>query len=169
MADPPYTRIVLHNGKEALIDLADFDRIAAFRWQFERRENREYARRTIERGGKFKVVRMHRFVLGLTDPKVLVDHINGDGLDNRRSNLRTCTNEENLRNRGPTVRNTSGYKGVWFNRSANNWRAYIRVNGKAHHLGAFGTAREAADAYDTAAIGHHGQFARLNFPPGSSG
>jgi hypothetical protein len=100
------------------------------------------------------------------DDTIEIDHVNGDGLDNRRENLRVATHAQNASNRGVRVNNTSGFKGVHANHSGRGkqWFAYITTNYKRQHLGMFGTAEEAARAYDAAAVRLHGEFARLNFP-----
>lgn len=117
-----------------------------------------YAERT--RQGK-----LHRFLLAA--PKgALVDHKNGDRLDNRRRNLRLCGNAESLRNRGklrPGGKSASPFKGVSFFRAEQRWAARISVDGKRIFLGYFENDADAARAYDAAAIKHHGTFARLNF------
>lgn len=95
-----------------------------------------------------------------------VDHINGDGLDNRRSNLRVCSHAENRRNSKKVSgrrKLASHYKGV-SHPSKNRWTASITVMWKTLHIGSFKTEIEAARAYDEAARNHHGVFARLNFP-----
>jgi len=105
---------------------------------------------------------MHRVILD-APMNMLVDHINGNGLDNRRENLRICTNTENLRNRGKDRDNTSGYKGVVIKKGEKKFRAQIRVNQKTIHLGSFSTPEEAARAYDDAAREYFGEFAWTNF------
>lgn len=91
-----------------------------------------------------------------------VDHINGNGLDCRRGNLRLCTKSENQRNRRPNQNGTSGYKGVGWYKKYNCWRVRIQVNGKKQHIGYFDNEIDAATAYDNAAKQLHGEFARLN-------
>jgi len=91
----------------------------------------------------------------------IIDHINGNSLDNRIENLRECTHAENLRNRGKTSINTTGYKGV-YNRNG-RFRSIIGINGKSIKLGTFDTAIEAAKKYDLEAIKLHGEFANTNF------
>lgn len=117
---------------------------------------------------------MHREILGLTDPKKeFVDHIDHNGLNNQRCNLRKCTKQQNNRNRNKVVtqRNTSQYKGVSIHIQYNStkeptvsWRAKIKsTNKKGTHIGLFKTEIEAATAYDNAAKIYHGEFAGLNF------
>ncbi len=105
-------------------------------------------------------VPLHRFITG-AEPEDIVDHVNGDKLDNRRSNLRVASLAENSCNRGMASNNTSGYKGVV--RRGNKFVAKIIHSGKYHHLGTYSTVESAAEAYDKAALKYHGPFARTNF------
>ena len=91
-----------------------------------------------------------------------VDHIDGDGLNNCRSNLRDGAGFKNSANRELASNNTSGYKGVGWNKRKEKWRASIMINGKPVFLGYFGTSKEAADAYDEAAVHHFGEYAKTN-------
>lgn len=95
-------------------------------------------------------------------PGQLVDHKNLNGLDNRRENLRLCTDGQNKANGRVRRDNTSGYRGVYWNSSANKWQAYISVNSQRLYLGVFSDAWDAATAYNEAATLHYGEFARLN-------
>lgn len=104
---------------------------------------------------------MHRLITGAGAGQQ-VDHINGNKLDNRRSNLRLCTQSENMRNRGATALNTSGFKGVHWSANDRKWRAGIKVEGKRIFLGLYLSKEEAAEAYNRAAESLHGLFASKN-------
>lgn len=162
--------IPLTRGLVALVSPEDFERISAFKWLAQSTGNgRFYACRadsSLAVGGKKRAyLLMHRVVLNA--PKgPLVDHINGDPLDNRRGNLRLCTPEENMHNmRKPRGCKLSRFKGVAFvqylNRK-NPWMAFIAASGKRTYLGYFPTEEDAARAYNTAALKLHGSFAHLN-------
>lgn len=108
---------------------------------------------------------MHRIILGLSKDDPFVDHINGNGLDNRRSNLRLCTNSQNQANRHHLpVHTSSRFRGVFWEKKSCKWKAGIKANGKSTHLGFFDSEIGAALAYDAAAREAFGKFARLNFP-----
>jgi hypothetical protein len=97
---------------------------------------------------------------------MVVDHIDGNGLNNRRSNLRICTRAENNRNRRPTPGGSSRFRGVYRCRVADRWIANLSVNNRTVYVGLFADEVEAALARDAAARKHHGRFAWLNFPEG---
>ena len=104
---------------------------------------------------------LHRVILGLKPgDKRQVDHINRDGLDNRRENLRICTSAQNQANRGPNRNNSCGFKGVAWNKTKDAWQATIQVSGKSIYLGRFPTKEEAHEAYRQAATKYFGEFAR---------
>ena len=98
---------------------------------------------------------------GLTDRKTQADHCDGNGLNNRRVNLRACKNTENQWNARIRADNTSGFKGVIWQEDMMKWRARIKVNGKLKHLGYYSTPKEAHAAYCRAAIELHGEFANF--------
>jgi len=151
--------IPLTQGLVALVDDADYAAVvAAGKWHANPDKHTFYARRTFRRDGGRQMVPMHRFITGWP----YVDHRNGDGLDNRRQNLRPADNSENSMNRGLAANNTSGFKGV--SRHERRWQSRIRLDGLLIHLGTFGTPEDAARAYDEAALALFGQFARPNFP-----
>lgn len=107
-------------------------------------------------------LRMHRVILGEYDPKNKLDHINGNGIDNRRSNLRRCDSQQNSMNSQIYKNNRLGLKGV--SKMKYGYKATISINREPIYLGFFKTPEEAANAYDSKAIELFGEFARLNFP-----
>jgi hypothetical protein len=155
--------IPLTKGAVAIVDDADYERMTTHRWCL---TSSGYARRSINpaRGKPYQHEFMHRVIAGA--PKgTVVDHINGNKLDNRRENLRICSAAENRWNRPkPQCASRSQYKGVHFIPTSDRWRAAIYVKHKKHNLGTFATELDAAQAYDRAAKELHGQFAVLNFP-----
>jgi hypothetical protein len=153
--------INLSRGKITIVDDADFDYLNQWRWKL---SSTGYAVRAYMVNGKTTRVRMHRLITNADKTKE-VDHINGNSLDNRRSNLRTCSHAENNQNKGKQSNNTSGYKGVMWDKGTGRWRAKIAKDGKDIHVGRFDDLVEAAKAYDMAALEVHGEFASLNFPP----
>ena len=154
-------KIPLTQGKFALVDEADCDLISNHKWWATKVGNVFYAGRTTKKAeGKKTTVYMHRVILDLKKGKQ-ADHINGNGLDNRRSNLRLCANQQNQRNQH-SIRGTSKYKGVCRDNGA--WLARIKVDYKTKHLGRFKNEIDAARTYDEAAIKHFGEFANTNFP-----
>lgn len=165
MSGTSATRVYLGRGLFAVIDTADAELVFEHRWYATRMGKRIYAYRRIRNGKNAPQEFMHRLLLGLDRHDGLsVDHVNGDGLDNRRANLRLATNAENGRNRGPNRNNTSGYKRVCWHRGAQKWLASIQVNRQQINLGLYDDPVEAALAYDRAAIEHFGEFAWTNFP-----
>lgn len=151
--------IPLTRGLVALVDDADYDLVvAAGKWHAGSEGSRFYARRSYQREGNRWSVRMHTLVTGWD----FVDHINGDGLDNRRQNLRPADDSKNSMNRGMRSDNTSGFKGVV--RRGSRWMARIKLHDRRTYLGTFATPQEAAHAYDAAALVLFGEFARPNFP-----
>lgn len=154
--------IPLSKGLFAKVDDEDFEELSKYRWHANvSRGVRPYAERKTARdpiSGRQGRVRMHRLVIGAVGG--IVDHINGDSLDNRKANLRICSNAENVQNVGPTAANTSGFKGLRFKRG--KWDARITANNKQFFLGSFDTKEAAAVAYNEAAKKLHGEFARLN-------
>ncbi len=154
--------VLLSRGLVAVIDDCDFELVSQFRWCARPRcsgDSKFYAHR---RSGPNKWVFMHRFVMRIADSSYPeIDHKNGDGLDNRKENLRICTHIQNLANSGSRG-GTSQFKGV--SRHRKKWQVSIRADGKRFFLGVFDKEIEAALAYDREAILHHGEFALLNFP-----
>lgn len=158
-------RIPLDKGKFTLVDDEDFVKLNRHNW-FTMKSPRTYYVATVIPSKKTKskqlTLKMHRFLMNF--PKSGIDHIDGDGLNNQRLNLRLATNAQNQWNSGLRIDNTSGHKGVCWNKNAKKWKAQIRCKSKYQILlGYFKTKEEAAKAYDNKAKEFHGEFARTNF------
>ena len=154
-------QIKLTQGKYALVDDEDFEYLNQFHWSV---DGSGYPQRAIKINGKHRPIRMHRDILKLNAGEH-ADHINHDKLDNKRTNLRKCTQQENNRNMPMLKTNTSGYRGVYEKKDKfrnNKWVSEIHVNNKKIHLGLFKTPEDAAQAYNKAAQQYFGEFARLN-------
>lgn len=154
--------IQLTQGKVVIVDEVDYQELSAYNWHVHRDGKRWYAisRQRTPKGGSHQI-RMHRLIMNAPDG-VDVDHIDGNGLNNTRMNLRLATRSQNSCNRNIRNDNTSGYKGVSFHRATGKWQATITVNGKSAYLGLYATAEDAGAAYDEVAGQIHGQFARTN-------
>lgn len=149
--------IKLTKGQFVIVDDEDFEHLNQWKWFAFKDHNSFYAHR---RDGN-SIVRMHRFLLSPKKDEV-VDHINRNGLDNRRENLRLCSHSENVRNSAKHIKSTSKFKGVYLPSGRDKWRAVIRINGKKKSLGTFASELEAAIAYNNAALKYFGKFAYLN-------
>lgn len=147
-------------GAETLLDDEDAPIASAFSWHVS--AGRYAAAWAVNGVGRYKVY-LHRLI-ARAEPGDAVDHINRNPLDNRRSNLRICSQRENSCNQSGARSNPSGLKGVSRTADGAKWRARIMVNRKEIHLGSHLTKEGAARAYDDAAIKHFGEFAYLNFP-----
>jgi len=155
--------IPLSQGFVALIDDAEYERVSAFKWSATKVKNTMYGIRNIRTTeGRTTSQLLHRFIMGVTDPAIEVDHEDHNGLNNQRSNLRRTVRGEHDGNRKKT-RGSSEYKGVSWSKDKGRWRACITI-GKTVHLGYFTDERGAALAYDTAARRRFGVFAKCNFP-----
>jgi len=158
--------ITLTRGYVALVDDDDFERVNQYTWhaQLDRRKSdgairTVYARRSIHKAnGAWKAQGMHVFIMGVKGP----DHIDGNGLNNQKYNLRPATAKQNHRSRALNINNTSGYKGVTWSKKTKKWIAQVRAHGKTFNLGHFANILDAAKAHDAAAIEHFGPFALTN-------
>lgn len=148
-----------NTGKVALVDEYDFYHLSQFSWSLIEQGQNSYAKTEINR----TTVYMHQLILVSPSKDFFPDHIDGNGLNNQRVNLRLVTRSQNQWNRSKTDSNvTSQYKGVYYAKDRQKWRAQINANGERKLLGQFKTEVSAAKAYNKAAIELHGEFAKLN-------
>lgn len=156
-------KIYLSQNRFALVDDLDYGQLSQFKWCVCKGCNTFYAMRSANICGKRTTIQMHREILGLShkDGKH-TDHIDGNGLNNSRSNLRICTNQQNSFNRKSSRGSSSVFKGVnWYKRNR-KWMAYIRHKNRRIHIGYFINEIDAANAYNRAAQKHFGEYAKLN-------
>ncbi|MFZ3265761.1 MAG: AP2 domain-containing protein [Terriglobales bacterium] len=161
--------IPLTRGYVALVDDCDYERVSQFKWHalMSPGKHTVYAVRNIRMAdGRRTAQLMHRFILGLTDPKILTDHQDRNGLHNWQDNLRIATRSPNCANAGKR-RNakTSRFRGVSWDKPRGNWQTEIQEGRARLYLGRFTDEVDAAKAYDRAALEHFGEFANLNFQP----
>ena len=154
--------IDLTQAMQTLIDDEDFERSNKHKWCASKNPDGSYvAVRSIATKKGRRLILMHREIMNA--PKgLLVDHRNHNTLDNRKSNLRICTNAENCRNKRVKEGYSSKCKGVHWNKLNKNWRARIMVNYIKKELGSFTDEKDAAQAYNEAALKYFGEFALLN-------
>ena len=150
-----------------VLDEDDVPVLGGFTWWAQQGRNTTYIRGEALKGTRStgRRVYLHRLILGVTDTAIVVDHRNGDGLDNRRANLRLATASQNGANTERRGGKYSQLKGVSYNRRARRWFAQISCGGVYTHLGYFASEIEAARAYDAAALLVFGEFARTNGMP----
>lgn len=148
--------INLTNGKYALVDDEDWEQLSQYKWSHQN----GYAIRS-KRISKDKVIqfKMHREIMNAPND-YFVDHINGDGLDNRRNNLRLCTNQQNQYNSKKSVKNTSGYKGIHWRKNRNSWVVRVSADGVRHFIGMYKDINDAIVARNIAMKRLQGEFAR---------
>lgn len=166
--------VLLSRGKVALIDDCDAA-LADRKWSAKEDGDTFYAHCTVRRGAEDDsrtTVLLHRLVMSRVLgrdllPSEIVDHRDGDGLNNTRENLRLAERWQNAVNSKTPRHNKSGFKGVWWRKSTRKWVGLITANKRRVWLGQFDTPEEAARAYDAAARTLHGEFARFNIPQGA--
>lgn len=166
MANTTNTRTIpLTQGYEAIVDADDYDMIMQWKWSAQRVQGGVRAVRSGPRGKhieKREVFKMHRVIMS-APTGTIVDHINHDMLDNRKSNLRICTAKENSRNRRSAIGSKSRYIGVNWSNRYRKWEARLKIGGRSLWFGRYTEECDAARAYDAAAVIHYGEFANLNF------
>ncbi len=153
--------IELTQGKVAIIDDKDFPIVANYKWYAFQSKHDWYAQVHIKGNNKRTSLQMHRLIIGVL-PSIQIDHIDHNGLNNRRSNLRFATNQQNNFNRKSHVNSSSKYKGVSWKKRERKWVAQISIKGKNKHLGYYANEKEAAMAYNKVALKLFGNFAYLN-------
>lgn len=154
--------IPLTQGRAAIVDDTDYFALRVYSWCYKRCGTSQYAARGTKNNGIQKTILMHRMILNAPDG-IEVDHINGNGLDNRRCNLRLASSSQNHFNQRKQQRQTSSqYKGVYWHQRDKVWMSRIQAFGSDHYIGSFSSEREAALAYNIAAIKYHGEYANLN-------
>jgi hypothetical protein len=153
-------RIKLTNKMVTLVDDKWYPHLSQFTWQarYDRTTGKYYAARQVDR----KFIYMHREILNAPDG-LHVDHVNGDTLNNQEENLRLATSAENAWNRDKYKNNTTGFKGVTYDKERGKFRAQITVHRKAKNLGRYDTPIEAAHVYDRAAREYHEKYGCTNF------
>jgi len=150
-----YVSIQLTKGKVAIIDEEDFPLVSKYKWHASSNGGGKWYAATSSKKGRF---RMHSLIMGFPGE---VDHADGNGLNNRKSNLRPCTRSQNNANKLKCVGGSSIFKGVYLSRNK-KWKAKIHVHRKTHYLGTFDTQEDAAQAYNVACFKFFGEFARPN-------
>ncbi len=155
-------KIELTKGKKVIIDDEDYILISRYKWHTLKTNVNYYAATNIGGRKNRKYILMHRLIMHANDERD-VDHINYNGLDNRKINLRLCSRKNNIRRKNKCIKPCSSqYKGVWWRKDTKKWAAEITVDGKKIALGCFMNEIEAAQAYNHAATEYFGEFKRLN-------
>lgn len=150
--------IPLSQGKFAIVDEDNFDALSEHNWMY----SHGYAKRNfVKENGKKTTIYLHRVILGAEKGQI-VDHKNGNPLDNRKTNIRICSQSENLFNKRIQSNNKSGYKGVAWNKEKKKWQAQARFCGKRYSIGYFQTKEEAAKAYNNTIIKISSEFSKPN-------
>ncbi len=154
------SEVILTHGYKAIVDDIDIVKIKDYTWRIYSNWKVKYAVTNGYVNGKRTTIRMHRLVVN-AKPNEKIDHINGNGLDNRKINLRRCTSSQNMGNISKRL-GSSKYKGVCWGKKENKWRAKISYAGRQYHLGFYMSEKEAALAYNKKAKELFKEFARIN-------
>lgn len=158
--------ILLSQNKYTIVDLDDYEWLAKRKWWLKTGRGGMYVwgPGDSDSTGMTGRIWMHRVIMHVSDPALVVDHINGNTLDNRKINLRVCEQYQNCKNTSKRKNGISRYKGVSIKVLKNSvkWSAEIQSDGKSYYIGLFDTQELAAEAYNRYAIKYHGEFAKLN-------
>lgn len=155
--------ILLTQNKVTLVDDEDYELLNLYKWYARKSNKSIYAARGQWDGKRQHIIFIHRIIMNLDLGNILhVDHIDGNGLNNQRNNLRIANKQQNSMNQRPQKGKTSKYKGVRWNKINKNWNSQIVINDKAFYLGCFENEIDAAKAYDKKAKELFGEFANLN-------
>jgi hypothetical protein len=158
LPEAPVTMLI-SQGQQMVIDKSDLGFVENFSWSAESYNGTFYVKTNVRKNGKWTTAKLHRLLLN-AKPNEFVDHINGNPLDNRRSNLRIVTRSQNIANSKVRKDSTSGYKGISWNKSLKKWMSYIDSNKKRIHLGYYNNIADASVARKEAERTYHGQYAR---------
>ena len=153
-------KIPLSQGKFALIDNEDYERVSKYKWCIN--SNGYAVTNYRDSNGEKKAMKMHRFILNLSKGDSFVDHIDTIRINNQKHNLRLASSGQNQHNQKAYKNNKTGFKGVNLHKASGLYRATIKYNCAIINLGYFKCKKEAATAYNKAALHYHGEFARLN-------
>lgn len=167
MGDGKFMQVQLTRGFSTLIDAEDFNLISGYSLSvhINPKSSIKYAMAKLKSDkNEWTKTNISRLIMGVTDPELKVDHIDHNGLNNRKYNLRVCSHKENARNTTSRVNSTSKYLGVHKPVGSRRFTAAIRPDNKRIFLGKYLNEHDAAMAYDKAALEHYGDFANLNFP-----
>lgn len=159
-------QIPLSQGLFALVDDEDYEELSQYKWHADKHRSTYYAKRNVQLYQDYRVaVKMHRQIMRATYGET-IDHKNGNGLDNRKDNLRIATSSQNARNRRACAGSTSKYKGVSWHKQHGKWYVGIWHREAKRHvfIGLFEDEIQAAKAYDRKAVELFGEFAKTNFP-----
>ena len=148
---------VTNKGDKFYLDKEDFQKISKHTWCKDK--NGYFVTTT-----KQKIIKLHRFIMDCTNPKIFIDHIDHDPSNNRRRNLRLCDNTQNQYNQRKCKKNTSSiYKGVSYDKKTNKWLARVGFNKQRKCIGLYETEMEAVEAYNKEAAILHGEYANINY------
>jgi len=154
--------IYLSRDKWALIDKKNYKKVSKHTWHAKYKNGNWYAETSIKINNKYRCVLLHRLILGIDDPKIFVDHIDHNGLNDMEINMRKCSNTENQWNQIPRTGVSSIHKGVYLDKSTGKYVSYIKRNGKIERLGYFEKERDAGAESNKALLKYHKEFAHLN-------